>query len=190
MSTFYDAKNDYRNYIAHYGVKNMRWGYGKYSKTNRHALGSDDPRERYRIPSGSKHPNGFFLRPDTVPTKPGLSNTVRGGLKKRPHDESVHDRQMHEEWLHRQQHTREMMRRRADRASEERRAADERNAAYDRMRSRREHEGYTDHDYERKRPVDRRGAKDIENNHRRTPNTRTRIRPLEDFNKKVRKKRK
>ena len=25
MSTFYDAPNDYRNYLCHYGVKGMRW---------------------------------------------------------------------------------------------------------------------------------------------------------------------
>jgi hypothetical protein len=25
MSTFYDAPNDYRNYLCHYGVKGMKW---------------------------------------------------------------------------------------------------------------------------------------------------------------------
>lgn len=27
--TFYDAPNDYRNYLAHHGVKGMRWGIRK-----------------------------------------------------------------------------------------------------------------------------------------------------------------
>ena len=26
MGTFYDAPNDYRNYLAHHGVKGMKWG--------------------------------------------------------------------------------------------------------------------------------------------------------------------
>lgn len=26
METFYDAPNDYRNYLAHHGVKGMKWG--------------------------------------------------------------------------------------------------------------------------------------------------------------------
>ena len=29
MGTFYDAPNDYRNYLAHHGVKGMKWGQRK-----------------------------------------------------------------------------------------------------------------------------------------------------------------
>lgn len=29
MGTFYDSPNDYRNYLAHYGVKGMHWGVRK-----------------------------------------------------------------------------------------------------------------------------------------------------------------
>ena len=29
MGTFYDAPNDYRNYLAHHGVKGMKWGHRK-----------------------------------------------------------------------------------------------------------------------------------------------------------------
>ena len=45
MGTFYDAPNDYRNYICHYGVKGMKWGVrhdkpssGKTHKRNMHLL--------------------------------------------------------------------------------------------------------------------------------------------------------
>lgn len=65
MNTFY-PENDYRNYLAHYGVKGMKWRKHKKDRNlmnnindlvggmtnnmapNRRRAGSSDPRERYR----------------------------------------------------------------------------------------------------------------------------------------------
>lgn len=35
MSTFYDAPNDYRNYLCHYGVKGMKWRKHRRSQMNK-----------------------------------------------------------------------------------------------------------------------------------------------------------
>lgn len=79
MNTFYDAQNDYRNYLKHYGVKGMRWKFRRGQKpglkkpvdndmsyagnafVGRRGVGSAlrkaaDPADRYRI--GNRVPPG------------------------------------------------------------------------------------------------------------------------------------
>lgn len=59
MSTFYEAPNDYRNYICHYGVKGMRWKQRKrfsgrdpanQYKTNIPRKASNDEEDSRRVP--------------------------------------------------------------------------------------------------------------------------------------------
>ena len=40
MSTFYDSPNDYRSYLAHYGVKGMRW--------HKHVTRTEDTQNPFR----------------------------------------------------------------------------------------------------------------------------------------------
>lgn len=50
MSTFYDAPNDYRNYLQHHGVKGMHWGIRKDPETR--ALNKQrrlDEKQRFKI---------------------------------------------------------------------------------------------------------------------------------------------
>lgn len=74
MNTFY-PENDYRNYLAHYGVKGMKWrkhkkdrnltnsindlvgGMANNMAPNRRRAGSSDPRERYRTKATSGETN-------------------------------------------------------------------------------------------------------------------------------------
>lgn len=80
MGTFYNAKNDFRNYLAHYGVKGMRW------RRRKNVVGLDDPSERYRIgnrvpPGSNRHGGSISSR---TPHKPDNSDYA-GPMNNRGH---------------------------------------------------------------------------------------------------------
>lgn len=97
MATFYDSKNDFRNYLQHYGVKGMRWRNRRASSRN-----VDDQRNRHRVnlsEGSSWNANGTDRRhrrndSDQESPETGRQNGHyynRNSWLQRQHDETVHD---------------------------------------------------------------------------------------------------
>lgn len=97
MATFYDSKNDFRNYLQHYGVKGMRWRNRRASSRN-----VDDQRNRHRVnlsEGSSWNANGTDRRhrrndSDQESPETGRQNGHyynRNSWLQRQHDETIHD---------------------------------------------------------------------------------------------------